>query len=230
VVIVGLGRQIGRPVAMFLHNELQQSVVAVSRPLENSKIVTQVEIVVGDSNNTHSEVSDLPNALIKVNLATAKGIVIITDDEKVNLEIGLLAASKMNSNCALIVRTLNTSFSDYIKTLFTVDKVKFLCVYDIAAAVFAATAFGKEILNLLWLNEQMILVTECNIESNNIFNGRLLAKVVDRYKIVPILHQKNQGFINLMPLGDIKLKVGDRLVFLATVESLIEIEQSQKSV
>jgi Trk K+ transport system NAD-binding subunit len=230
VVIVGLGRQIGRPVAMFLHNQLQQSVVGVSRPLENSIIVTQVEIVVGDSNNAHSEVSDLPNALAKVNLDTAKGIVIITDDEKLNLEIGLMAASTMNANCALIVRTLNTSFSDYIKTLFTVDKVKFLCVYDIAAAVFAATAFGKEILNLLWLNEQMVLVTEYIIKSHDIFNGRLLTEVAYRYKIVPIFYQDNQAFTRLMPWHNINLKVGDRLVFLATIESLIEIEQSQKQV
>ncbi|MBF2062935.1 MAG: NAD-binding protein [Calothrix sp. C42_A2020_038] len=229
IVIVGLGYQIGRPVAMFLHNKLHQSVVAVSRPVQESSVATQVQIVVGDSINTHKVLGDLPKALAIANINTAKGIVIITDDEKLNLEIGLMAIHEKNPNSTLIIRTLDTSFSNKIKTLFSTDKVKFLCVNDIAAKVFVATAFEKNVLNLLWLNDQMVLVTEYKVKPNDTFNARFLYEIINEYKIVPISYKKDQGNTKLMPLDNIKLKVGDCLVFLTTIESLIKIDQVQKN-
>jgi Trk K+ transport system NAD-binding subunit len=46
-----------------------------------------------------------------------------------------------------------------------------------------------------------------------------LAEVAYGYEVVPIFHQKQQQ-ASAMPSDDIKLEVGDRLVVLATVESL----------
>ncbi len=101
-------------------------------------------------------VGDLSDGLTnKVNLATAKSIVVVTEDEMINTQIGLMAQEE-NPHSVLIIRTSDSCFSDDIQALL--QKAKVLCVYALAAEVFVAAAFGEKILDLIRLNDQTILV------------------------------------------------------------------------
>ncbi|MBF2028813.1 MAG: NAD-binding protein [Oscillatoriales cyanobacterium C42_A2020_001] len=212
VVLVGLGR-VGRRVAAFLQ-QLKQPVVGVSNAALEPTVLPQLPVVVGD----------LAGSLARVNLTTAKSVVVATDDEMANLEIGLMA-HRVNPNSALVIRTFDPRFSASVARLLPYAKV--LCAYDLAAEAFVAAAFGENILNLLRLNEQTVLTTEYFVEANDTLNGRLLGEVSYGYGVVPILHDRADKPMRLMPSDDTRLEVGDRLVVLAPIESLQRVERGE---
>ncbi|MBD2021989.1 NAD-binding protein, partial [Leptolyngbya sp. FACHB-36] len=145
VVLIGLGR-VGRRVATLLQ-QLRQPLVGVSnRPLD-ATVLPQMPLVV----------SDWTNALAKVNLATARSVVVVTDDEMVNLEIGLMAHAA-NPDRAMVIRTFDPRFGKSVDRFLPTAKV--LSAYELAAEAYVAAAFGENILNLIRLNEQTVLVTE----------------------------------------------------------------------
>lgn len=213
VVLIGLGR-VGRRVATFLQS-LKQPLVGVNpTPLEQG-VLPQLPLVV----------SDLNNALSKVNLETARSVVIATDDEMANLELGLMAHA-INPNCALVIRTFDPQFSNSIDRLLPYAKV--LSAYSLAAEAFVAAAFGENILNVLRLNEQTVLVTEYLIESGDTLDGLLLAEIAYGYGVVPILYQKpGDNNARLLPSDDLRVRVGDRLVLLGSNEGLQRIERGE---
>lgn len=212
VVLVGLGR-VGRRVAAFLQ-QLKQPVVGVSNAALEPTVLPQLPVVVGD----------LAASLARVNVATARSVVVATDDEMANLELGLMA-HRINPNCALVIRTFDPRFSTSVARLLPYAKV--LCAYDLAAEAFVAAAFGENVLNLLRLNEQTVLTTEYLVEANDTLNGRLLGEVAYGYGVVPILHDHADKPLRLMPTDDTRLEVGDRLVVLATIESLQQVERGE---
>lgn len=213
VVLIGLGR-VGRRVATFLQ-QIKHPLVGVSNQAIESSFLPQMPLVV----------NELTSTLAKVNLATAKSVVLATDDEMANLELGLMAHAA-NPNCALVIRTFDTRFSASIDRLLPYAKV--LCAYELAAEAFVAAAFGEKVLNLIRLNEQTVLVTEYTIAPDDHLQGCLLAEVAYGYGAVPILHQRSHASVRLMPSDDIRLEVGDRLVVLASINSLQQIERGER--
>ncbi|XHX77515.1 MAG: NAD-binding protein [Stenomitos frigidus ULC029] len=213
VVLIGLGR-VGRRVATFLQ-QIKQPLVGVSNQPVEPGILPQMPLVV----------NELTNTLSKVNLATAKSVVLATDDEMANLELGLMVHAA-NPHCALVIRTFDSRFSANIDRLLPYAKV--LCAYDLAAEAFVAAAFGEKVLNLIRLNEQTVLATEYTVESGDHLHGQLLAEVAYGYGAVPLLHQRSTlESVRLMPSDDTRLEAGDRLVVLATINSLQQIERGE---
>jgi Trk K+ transport system NAD-binding subunit len=211
IVLVGLGR-VGKGVAQLLQ-ELKQPLVGVHATELDSDILSTMPLIIGN----------IKNALRQVNLATAKSVIVVTDDEVTNLEIALTAHAS-NPTANLVIRTYDPNFSENVARLLPYARV--LGVYALAAEAFAAAAFGENVLNLFRLNGQTTLVTEYQIEADDTLNSKLLAEIAYGYGIVPILHAKaSQSTSKLMPSDDIKLAVGDRLVVLATIEGLQRVER-----
>jgi voltage-gated potassium channel Kch len=209
VVLVGVGR-IGQRVTQVLQ-QIRQPLVALSSHGIDPTLLPQLPVVVGD----------LAANLSKVNLAQAKSIVVTTDDEMANLELALMAY-RINPTIALVIRTFDPRLSDRIARLLPYAKV--LCAYDLAAEAFVAAAFGENVLNVLRLNGQTVLVTEYFVAAGDTLYNQLLADVAYGFGAVPILHQRPAQPERLMPADDTRLDVGDRLVVLATTDSLQRIE------
>lgn len=209
IILVGLGR-VGQRVATILQ-EFQQPLVAITRKDLEPNFLPQLPVISGN----------FTEGLKKANLAKAKSILIATDDEILNLEIGLMA-NNANPKLGLVIRTFEQRLSNNLKQMLPDAQV--LCAYGLAAKAFAGAAFGEHIRSLFRLNNQTILVTEYNIEAGDTLNGLLLSEVACGYGVVPILHQEPQQDAKLMPSDDIKLLVGDRMVVLATINGLHRIE------
>jgi Trk K+ transport system NAD-binding subunit len=222
VVIVGFGR-VGQRVAALLQ-QFKQPLVAITEQLDNTKLLTQVPLVIGDINTE----------LARVNLATAKSIMLLTEDQMLNLEIALIArnaAQHVNHNINLIIRTYNQRFSDNLRQLL--PDAKAMAAYALSAEAFAGAAFGENILGLFRLNNRTVLVTEYTITADDTLIGKLLSQVTYGYGVVPILHQKTGHLFNddviehLMPSDDVKLQAGDRLIVLASLNGLRRIEHGE---
>ncbi len=209
VVLVGLG-QVGQRVAEYLQ-EFRQPLVALHPEDVDNTLLPQVPIVTGN----------LSQCLNEVNLATAKSIITVTDDEMVNLELGLVA-QRQNPHLDLVIRTFEPRFSSHLSRLLPHAQV--LCAYALSAEAFAAGAYGENVLSLFQLRQHTVLVTEYRIEEGDTLNGRLISEIAYGYGVSPVIYQAPQGKPIPLPSYDTRLNVGDRLVVLATTEALHRIE------
>ncbi|MBE9127961.1 MULTISPECIES: potassium channel family protein [unclassified Coleofasciculus] len=210
IVVVGLGR-VGLGVAAQLQ-EFKQPIVGITNTQLDPRILPELPVIA----------DDLANALKKANLPTARSVVVATDDEMVNLEVGLMAHT-LNPLGTLIIRTFEEGLSKKLAQLLPDAQV--LCAYALAAEAFAGAAFGENIDSLFRLNNQTILVTEYAIDAEDTLHDLLLAEVAYGYGVVPIVYQKANGISEFMPPDDTRLEVGDRMVVLATSQGLRRIEQ-----
>lgn len=210
VVVIGLDR-VGQGVAALLQ-EYKQSVVGISSIELDPNLLPHLSVIMGE----------YAEALKTANLRTAKSVVVATDDEMVNLEVGLMAHAE-NPVGGLVIRTFEQGLSKNLAQLLPDAQV--LCAYALAAEAFAGAAFGENIENLFRLNNQTILVTEYQIEAGDTLSGLLLAEVAYGYGVVPILYQKEEETPKLIPSDDIRLARGDRMVVLATSKGLRRVEQ-----
>ncbi|MBI4780056.1 MAG: potassium channel protein [Oscillatoriophycideae cyanobacterium NC_groundwater_1537_Pr4_S-0.65um_50_18] len=213
VVLVGLGR-VGQGVAALLQ-ELKQPLVAITIQAIDSSTLPRMPIIMGD----------LTHLLAKVNLETAKSIIVVTGDDIQNLELGLMAHT-INPQSRLVIRTYDQHFSNSVTRLFPYAQV--LCGSALSAEVFVAAAFGENIISLFHFNQQTVLVTEYSIEVGDTLNGHLLSEIAYGYGIVPVLYQRSrQEPPELMPSEDMRLYVGSRLIVLATSQSLQWVERGE---
>jgi Trk K+ transport system NAD-binding subunit len=214
VVMVGLGR-VGRQVAQLLQEFRQPLAVITSLDIGND-VLPQVPILSGTT----------AALLPKVNLATAKSIVTVTDDELENLEIALMTRGA-NPQSHVVIRTFDPTFSEHVRRLFPFAQV--LCANEIAAEAFAAAAFGENILGVFRLDGRTILVVEYTIEAGDTLNGLILAQVSYGYGVVPVYHYaaaEQTG--RTMPSDDLRLHPGDKLVVLATSRALQRVELGER--
>ncbi|MDJ0715425.1 MAG: NAD-binding protein [Prochloraceae cyanobacterium] len=166
-------------------------------------------------------IGNLKEALPKANFATARSILITTDNEMLNLEIALMARAT-NPESNLVIGTYKKGLSHNLNHLLKNAQV--IGAYEVGAEAFAGAAFGENILGLFRQNNQTILVTEYQIEADDTLNGLLLGEIAYGYGIIVILHQSPSQSPRFMPSDDIPLNAGDRIVVLASGEGLRRIE------
>jgi voltage-gated potassium channel Kch len=209
IVIVGLGR-VGQQVATLLH-QLRQNLIGVTFDPDNSQVLPDLPLIVGNVNKAH--------------LSTAKSAIVVTDDEMLNLEIGLMIRSA-NPDLKLVMRTSGQRLSQNLISALPTAQV--FGMNTLAGEVFAGAALGENIIDLFHFNHQTILVTEYYITADDHLDRLLLTDLAYGYGVVPILHERRPNPLKLMPTDDILLAVDDRLVVLATVDGLRRIEAGNR--
>ncbi|MEB3214957.1 MAG: NAD-binding protein [Nostocales cyanobacterium 94392] len=216
IVVVGLS-QLGEKIADFLQ-KWQQPVYGMNDKKVKRTVLSPMQLLIG---------SFIDN-LQKVNLANAKSVVIVTDNEDDNINISL-KAYQVNPNCTLIIRTFDYHKTHEIKEYLPYAKV--INDYELAAETFVSNAFGKHIRNMLRMNEQNILVAEYTIKPGDTLNGFFLFEIAYGYEVVPVLYKTSkQSHPKIMPSYWDKspLEPGDRIVILANFDSLQKIENGDR--
>lgn len=222
IVLLGLGR-VGQRVANLLHRQ-KYPLVAITDNLDNITLVPEIPVLVGN-----------PIAsLKKANLATARSVILVTDDQMQNLEAALIAketAQQHQHPIDLIVRTSDQRFSANLIEIL--PDAKALSAYELSAEAFVGSAFGENILSLFRLNNQTILVAEYFISQADTLVNKVLAQVAYGYGVVPVFHRKGRTVMEgevqegFMPYDDMKLQAGDRLVVLSSINGLRRIERGE---
>ncbi|PIG93451.1 NAD-binding protein [Gloeocapsopsis sp. IPPAS B-1203] len=213
IVLIGLGR-LGQRVATLLQ-EFKQSIAGISNTELDPGILPQMPLVI----------DNVISAFSKIHLENAKSAIIITEDDLENLEIGLMVHAA-NPDVGVIIHSYDQHFRDQVAKLFPYAKV--LCASALSAEVFAAAAFGENVLSLFHFNNTTVLVTEYFIETGDTLNGLMLSEVAYGYAVVPVLYQHDKHeSAKFMPAPETRLYVGDRLIVLATSQSLQRIERGE---
>ena len=213
IVIIGIKR-VGSKVAKLLQ-QFNQPVVAI--------------VLEDDFDNNHLPniplfAGDLNESLNKVNISTAKSIIATSDDEMLNVEMGL-KIRKINPESSLIIRTFGQRLSENLAQIL--PNAQIISAYAVAAEAFAGAAFGENILDLFRLHNQTILVTEYQFSETDTLNGLMLSEIAYGYGVVPILYQNSPRPVELMPREYKKIEPGIRLVVLATIDGLKRMEQGK---
>jgi Trk K+ transport system NAD-binding subunit len=210
IIVVGLDR-VGQGVLSLLH-DFNQPLIALSEKAVETRIIPNYPFLIGSVADT----------LKQVNLETAKSVVAVAEDAMENLELALMA-HRVNPQCRLVLRTYDRRFTEQLSQLFPFANV--LSVSALSSEAFVAATFGEKVFNLFRIDRQTILTTEYRIEAGDRLNGLILAEIAYGYGVVPILHQRSpQESTVLMPSDDVQLRIGDRLVVLATTNGLRRIE------
>ncbi|MBJ7899258.1 MAG: potassium transporter TrkA [Cyanobacteria bacterium RI_101] len=210
IIILGLGR-VGQRVVKLLKTWKQPAVGITLSGAIDPRVLPDIPVI-----------SDgLQESLDRANLTTASSIVVVTDDDLLNLEVALMA-ERQNPSAHLVIRTGKEGLSQSLMGLL--PRAHVLETYRLAAEVFVGAAFGENILHLFRLPGQTVLVTEYQIEPQDTLCGLLLGEVAYGYGVIPILYQAPGQESRLLPSDDLALKAGDRLIILASIDSLKRIE------
>lgn len=211
-IIIGMGA-IGRRVAAILRDWRRPMIGLAEQPV-GADIPPDMPIQIGPLRET----------LERANVATAKSVVVVTDDEVANLEISLMTRT-FNPHCALVFRTADQQFAKNVAALIPASVG--IGDYAIAAEAIAGASFGENILSAFHLDGRSVLVTEYTVEPGDTLIDRLLAEIAYGYDVEPIVHQRGDE-THLIPADDIRLEANDRLVVLATIDGLQRIETAQR--
>jgi Trk K+ transport system NAD-binding subunit len=215
IVIIGLGR-VGREVANLLL-EMKQAIVGISLNSDfDPTILPKMPLVTGS----------IEESLKNVNLDKAKSVAIVTDNEILNLEVAL-TTRKINPQSYLVIRTTGDTFSQQLSQILPQSQI--LGTYAVAAEAFTGAAFGENIIYLFRWGQKTILVTEYEIEAGDTLNGSSLGDIAYGYRVVPILHQREREASKLMPEDYLNLRIGDRIVVLATINGLRRVEKGRRT-
>ena len=218
IILIGFGR-LGQRIANLLF-KLKLPFVVVSENAHDCDLADKVPWFTGD----------IIEELSKTNLAKAKSILSVTDDQMLNLEAALLAndaAKKINRQINLGIRTYDSYFSENLAELL--PNAQALCAYALSAEAFAGAAFGENMLSLFRLNQRTVLVAEYIISINDTLVGKNLSQIAYGYTVVPVYlkteYPKANGHSEFyMPSDDEVMKIGDRLTVLASISGLRRIE------
>jgi Trk K+ transport system NAD-binding subunit len=210
VVLLGRG-PLGVAVAEFLLRE-KRPIVVVSEPPPDAGLPVRAPIVAGP----------LEESLMKAHAASARSVVALGDDDVANLEAALTARA-MSPTTTLVIRADDTGFRENVAQL--VRGARALGVQALAAEAFAAAAFGENIHQLLHVDDRIFLVAEYEIEPTDTLHGRLIAEVAYGFGVLPLLLARGDGRSrDFLPSDDLRLRVGDRFVVLASVEGIRRVE------
>ena len=213
LIVVGLGR-IGEGVAIFLQKFKQSLVVVSLKGDVAADILPNIAIVTGDFNE----------AVNRVNIQSARSLILTTDNEMLNLEIALIARS-LNPDSHLVIRASKEGLSSKLKGLL--DNIELINTYEVSSAAFAGAAFGENIVSLFRQEETIILVTEYQIRAHDTINGLLISEFSYGYSVVVILYEPPDQKPRLMPSDDLRLEEGDHIVILASMDGLKRIERGE---
>lgn len=170
-----------------------------------------------------------------VNLSTARGILILTEDELLNIEIALRVkafAQQQDVNLSIAVRVFDSSFSISARQL--IPGARILAAYQLAGQAFAAAAFGEQILGMFRVGDQGIFIAEYEVRTDDHLHDRLIGHIAYGFGVVPVClwrnpKRKHEQMTVVFPGEDVRVQDGDHLTVLASINGLRRIEQGAYS-
>lgn len=213
VVIAGLGR-IGSRVARRLQTEEQVVCIENRQLSEMPRLSENVALISGDA--THNEM------LQQANVAQARAILALTDNDLANLEIAL-SARESNPEIRVVLRMFNEKLGQRL-----VEQFGFQAVYStsaLAAPSFSAALYSNKILQTIQLDEEKTVhMARIEVAPGSKLIGKTLLQVEEGSKISVLVHH-TEGTRSLLPAVNAEVRAGDELYVLAELSALDQFDR-----
>src|SRR5437762_3360203 len=201
VIVCGLGR-VGRRVLDYLL-AAQLRAVVIDPHLDPATLPPGVRGIVGDCRS--------PNVLRQAGIAEARGVLVCTSDDLVNIGAAL-AARRLHPDVRIVVRMFNQNLVTRLGK--AVHNVFALSVSALSGPLLALTALTGEVLGAFTLPDGQRQIVTITVHEGSPLVGRTVAAICDRHRLRPLalLPPRGPGRFLLDVPEDAPLAPGDRLV------------------
>ena len=210
VIVCGLG-QVGRRVVEFLRVAGVPVVVIDTRPANGADLPPGVEFVLGDCRKRET--------LERAGVATARGVVIVTSEDLVNISAALLVRS-LNPQCRVVARMFNQNLLTRLGS--AVQNMTALSVSALTAPLLALSALTGEALGAFPFDADTHLIAEIPVPAGSSLVGRTLSDVARQYRWLVLAHRDGSGTLRRLQAvpGDRRLEVGEYVIVCGTTDDV----------
>lgn len=202
VVLCGLG-QVGRRVLEYLHAAGLPVVVIDDRCPPDDLRLDKVRLIRGDFRQ--------PAILAQADLAQARGVLILTSDDLVNISAALLIRQQY-PEVRIVVRLFNQNLIPRLGQ--AVRNVFALGVSSLTAPLLALTALTGQALGTFNTDDHCYQIGETTVRAESALHQQTLAGIAARYQVQVVAHGPAGGaecFLQDVD-GETRLVAGDHLV------------------
>jgi len=213
IVLCGLGRM-GTRILAYLHSAHIPVVVVDNRCQADDPRLKGMRLVFGDCRQRA--------ALEAADVANARGVLILTNDDLVNIS-SMLMVRKIHAEVRVVLRLFNQNLLDRLGK--ALPKVSPLSTSLLTAPVLAMAAVADQGLAAFKLDsheESERRVFELQVSSSSPMCGRSIEELTTSRGAVALAHLEKDGrerFLNEVD-GKAPLKIGDRLILCSSPRSL----------
>jgi Trk K+ transport system NAD-binding subunit len=202
ILLCGFGH-VGRRVLESLRSVGATVIVIDQKPKPEDRIYADLEYIHGDCR--------LPEVLKKAGIESARGIVIVTSDDLVNVSTALVARS-LNPTARVVVRMFNqnliTRLSGAMKNTVA------LSVSALAAPFIALTAVAGDTLAAVKFQDSALQIVEATLTKDSPLVGRPLGEAAGEARLLVIAYRRGDAPTEALHAvrPDAVLQAGDTLV------------------
>ena len=154
--------------------------------------------------------------LVKAGVKRADVIIPCTDDELANLDIAL-DARELNPDIKVVMRMFDADLAKRIEKGFDIHTA--FSTSALAAPIFAAAAMRLNIQHSLYIGDQLLNLSEVIIEPGSQLTGWSVEKLEAELDLSVVCRQ-SENVADLHPNPDLCLGAGDKVLVLASLETL----------
>jgi Trk K+ transport system NAD-binding subunit len=219
IVVCGLGNIGFRVVEELVHRD--ETVVVVERATDNHFAATArrlgVGVITGDAT--------VPEVLRQAQVATARAVVAVTNNELANLEIALLSRD-LNPRQRVVVRLADTHLAQTLREAANIRLA--LSTSALAAPAFLAALFGDRVQNIFLVHGRVLAVVELVVHADDPYlEGQAVRALAIDYGLLPVALTGSDGIERPQPLHQ-RLGVGDQLTAILALPDLVRLLRRER--
>ena len=149
--------------------------------------------------------------------ATARCIILATNDDLANLEIAL-DARRINPRIRVVLRMFDQNMADKIKSGFNLQVA--MSQSAISAPAFVLAALERPVVSSLMVDDQLVVMERWPVQSDSVFCGRTVGEIMAAHALAVVEHRPATGPRRLFPAPDVRVASGDEVLVQGLFESL----------
>lgn len=162
-------------------------------------------------------------ALIRAGIEHALAIVTCSDDDMLNLELGL-CARELNPHIRLVMRIFEEGLGRRLSQAFGIDAV--YSTSALAAPAFVQAALKLHLAQEVTIGNEKLALARLTIEARSSLIGQTIYKLNAEQALTVVLHARRDQ-IDIPPQPEAQLSLGDEVVVLVAPAWLRQLGQAQ---
>jgi len=212
-IVIGVGK-VGYRILLEL-NVLRLEAVAVDRKPE-SHLISEIQdlgipVIRGDAR--------LKKTLVDANVATARAIILATDDDLANIDAAL-TAREMRPDIRVVLRLFDDTLADRVANVF---KMPAISTSQTAVPAFIAAATGRSVYQSIRIDNQDLHLADIDVGGASPLAGRPVSDLLSQYDLSVVLLRRS-GKSDVNPEAHTVLQTGDKIVVLGPVARIADFE------
>jgi len=215
IIICGMGK-VGYRVALELLKFGREIVAIESDPqgrfVEKAQAL-DIPVIIADARRSTN--------LLKAGVERADAIIPCTDDELTNLDIAL-DAREINPDIKVVMRMFDPDLARRVEKGFGIHTA--FSTSALAAPIFATAAMRVKVKTSFYVGDTLLNLSEIVIEANSRLVGWSMEELESKLDLSVMCHHSGQC-TDLHPDPQLKLSPGDKILVIATLDTLGELDR-----